>query len=108
MNVPIIESEMATALLNGLPDEYHPLISALDTIDSDGSELSWDHVKSRVLQEEQRINDRSKRAHEKSEAAALFAGNSSPYTSCSTCRGRPPSPQRPFCNHCKRHGHVES
>ena len=111
MSVPISESEMAMALLNGLPDEYHSLISALDTIDSDGRELSWDHVKSRVLQEEQRINARTRKAQEKSDAAALVTANPSnlplPAPSCKNCRRRPPR-QRPFCNHCNRHGHVES
>ena len=35
MNVITSESEMAMALLNGLPDEYNALISALDAIDED-------------------------------------------------------------------------
>lgn len=108
MNVAITESEMAMAFLNGLPDEYHSLITALDSIDSDGRELSWDHVKSRVLQEEQRISTRSMEAQAKSEAAALVAANTPPVTSCTNCQRRPPPRQRPFCHHCKRHGHVES
>ena len=113
MSVPVSESEMAMALPNGLPDEYHSLISALDTIGSDGHELSWAHVKSRVLQEEQRINARTKKALEKSDAVALVVANSPnlplppPPSTCKNCQGRPPR-QRPFCNHCKRHGHVES
>ena len=53
MNVSISENEMAMALLNGLPDEYPSVISALDALDSEESELSWEHNKARVLQEEQ-------------------------------------------------------
>ncbi len=71
MNVTISESEKAMALLNGLPDEYRALISALDAVDSDESELNWEHVKSRVLQEEQRIVMRIKTAQKKSETAAF-------------------------------------
>ena len=40
MNVEISESEMAIALLNGLPEEYNVLISALDALDEDETELN--------------------------------------------------------------------
>ena len=55
MNVIISETEMAMALLSGFPGDYCALISALDAIDTSVSELSWKHVKARVLQDEQRI-----------------------------------------------------
>ena len=106
MNVIISESEMAMALLNGLPDEYRALISGLDTIDSNESELSWEHVKARVLQEEQRIEARHQMAQAKSETAALLSSQKA-CANCSTCNGRPQR-SRPYCNHCKRHGHVEA
>lgn len=108
MNVDVSESEMAMALLNGLPDAYHPLISALDSIDSDGHELSWEHVKSRVLQEEQRISTRNKDAQAKSEAAALVSNADPPSscTNCQNCQGKPIR-QRPYCTHCKKKGHTE-
>ncbi len=73
MNVKILDDEMAMTLLNGLPDEYRALISALDALDSDESSLNWEHVKSRVLQEEQRIVMRVKSAQQKSETAALIS-----------------------------------
>ena len=41
MNVAISESEMAMALLNGLPEEYNALISALDAIDEDETKLKF-------------------------------------------------------------------
>ena len=55
-SVEIAESEMAMELLNRLPEEYSSLISALDALGSEESELDFDFVKARVLQEEQRIN----------------------------------------------------
>ena len=41
MNVEISERETAMALLNGLPEEYSALISALDAIDEDESKLEF-------------------------------------------------------------------
>ena len=100
MNVEISESEMAMALLNGLPEEYNALISALDAIDEDESKLNFEFVKSRIIQEEQRINMRTKSAQDKAETAALLSKRLGEL-------GRP-SRRRPYCNHCKRPGHLES
>jgi len=58
MNVIINENEMAMAFLNGLPDPYDSLISALDAVGNEESKLEFDHVKSRVMQEEQRMGMR--------------------------------------------------
>ena len=55
MNVIISESEMAMALLNGLPEEQNAFISALDAIDEGETKLRFEFIKSRVMQEEQRI-----------------------------------------------------
>jgi hypothetical protein len=99
MNVEISESEMAMALLNGLPDDYNALISALDAIDEDETKLHFDFIKARIMQEEQRIGMRNKSAQDKAETAALISKNSDE----NGRNGR----RRPYCNHCKRHGHTE-
>jgi len=99
MGVEISESEMAMALLNGLPDEYNALISALDAIDENETELKFEFIKSRVMQEEQRIQMRTKSAHAKSETAALLSNQS---------KSRGPGRRRPYCNYCKRLGHIET
>ena len=96
MNVTIDESEMAMALLNGLPEAYDPLISALDAISGEEETLKFDHVKSRVMQEEQRINIRVSQAATKADTAALLSTQ------------RPPGRERPKCRHCKKLGHVEA
>ena len=106
MGCTISNSEMVMALLNGLPDEYNALISALDAIDSSESELDWEFVKSRILQEEQRIGMRAKSALAKSETAALVSKSS---TSCSTCKKcLAAAKTRPMCDFCGKPGHVES
>ena len=92
MNVEIDDSEMAMALLNGLLDEYSPLISALDALGTEETELNFEFVKARVMQEEQRINMRSSEILRKSEERALVADAHKP---------------RPKCNYCGRKGHIE-
>lgn len=57
MNVGIEDSEMAMALLCGLPGPYDPLISALDKIGTEEGTLEYEHVKRRVLQEAQPFDD---------------------------------------------------
>ena len=54
MSVSISKSEIAMALLNGLPEEYNALISALDAIYESEIELDFEFIKSRIMQEEQR------------------------------------------------------
>ena len=107
MNVVISESEMAMALLNGLPEEYNALISALDAIDEDETKLKFEFIKSRAMQEEQRISMRAKSAQEKSEAAALVMSQSNQNNDKFVCNSRF---QRRclYCNFCKRPGHIES
>jgi len=118
MNVLISGSEMAMALLNGLPEDYNALISALDAIDEDENELDFEFIKSRIMQEEQRITIRINSARAKSEAAALLAAQPPPNPRPGyPPHGRPGNPpygrpggprRRPYCNHCRRLGHIES
>ena len=94
MNVDIPDSELAMALLNGLPEQYAPIITALDAIGDDDDSLSFDFVKARIMQEEQRIKMRLDTALAKSEQAALLSYNK--------------HSQRPKCNHCSKVGHFET
>ena len=57
MGVAIDDQEMAMTVLCGLPPKYEHLIVAIDAAADDKS-LSMDFVKSRLLQEEQRMLDR--------------------------------------------------
>ena len=106
MNVIISESEMAMALLNGLPEEYNALISALDAIDEDETKLRFEFIKARIMQEEQRIAMRSKSAVAKSESAALFSNQ--PVRDGQQSSNDRNARRRPYCNYCKRLGHTES
>eukprot|EP00171_Calliarthron_tuberculosum_P003752 IDg3752t1 len=54
MGVILEESEMAMALLNGLPERFDGLISALDALGNDDKIFTFDFIKSRCVQEEQR------------------------------------------------------
>ena len=93
MSVEIGESEIAMALLNGLPDEYSPLICALDALGSEESQLDFEFVKGRVMQEEQRINMRNLEALKKTGANSLVANEHR---------------TRPKCDFCGKLGHRES
>ena len=95
MKVTVDESEMAMALLNGLPEAYDPLISALDALHGEENDLKFDYVKSRVLQEEQRIGNRIGQVNARSEAAALLTAQ------------RPPRKERPKCGFCGKPGHID-
>ncbi len=105
MNVDIPQSEMAMALLNGLPQEYNALISALDAVEDDDAELDWEFVKSRVMQEEQRINMRAQSAIKNSETSALVSKQFSS-SHCSNCSSS--LKPRPHCSHCNKVGHFEN
>ena len=105
MAVDISESEMSMALLNGLPEEYKSIITALDALNE--TELDWEHVKARLLQEEQRINMRNKTALEKSEAQALVS-NQHTHEKHQNCKHCFHAKSRPVCDHCGKPGHVSS
>ena len=77
-------------------DRYDALISALDALGDDEDDLSFDHVKARIMQEEQRIGMRQEAASVKAEAAALLSNRTD------TQR------ERPSCKHCKKIGHYEN
>ncbi len=106
VNVTISECEMAMALLNGLPEECNALISALDAIDEDETKLRFEFIKTRIMQEEQRITMRSKSAIAKSESAALLSNQ--PARSVQQSSNDRNERRRPYCNYCKRLGHIES
>lgn len=59
MSVTIDDAEMAMAVLNGLPDLFDNLISALDALRNEHERFTLDFVKSRVLKEEQRMKMRT-------------------------------------------------
>ena len=67
----------------------------MDTMSGENEVLKFDYVKSRVMQEEQRITIRTSQANAKSEATAL----------ASTPTPRPP---RQTCGYCKKKGHTDA
>eukprot|EP00171_Calliarthron_tuberculosum_P005101 IDg5101t1 len=52
MNVTIDDKELAMAVLNGLPERYQSIITALDAIGDEDASFTFDKVRSRLLQEE--------------------------------------------------------
>ena len=58
MGVEIDDQELAMAALNGLPSAYESLIVALDAVGNDEKSFTFELVKSRLLQEEQRAMER--------------------------------------------------
>ena len=76
MGVTVDDQEMAMALLNGLPDRFDSLISALDALGNDEEQFTFEFVKSRCQQEEQRHIKRDEDTHKRSESAALLATRS--------------------------------
>ncbi len=93
MGVDIDDSEKAMTFLNGLPERFDTLISALDAIQTEDF-LFFIFVKAKALQEEESLGIRSSESAAQLQAAALLA-------QCTRS-------QRPFCTHCKRQGHLES
>ena len=94
MGVEIDDSDVAMTVLCGLPDKYEHLIVAIDAAAQDDM-LTLDFVKSRLLQEEQRILDRGGTNHGQDSALV----------------NAPQTPVRnhhiPECDHCGRKGHTE-
>lgn len=72
MGVDVDDKEIAMAVLNGLPEKYETLVTALDAIGDADVTFTLDIVKSRLLQEEQRANIRTMSHPVKGEPSALF------------------------------------
>lgn len=98
MSVTIDSSEMAMAFLNGLPDRFDSLISALDTLDTDDDTFTLEFVLSRCLQEEQRQNLRAEESLLQSDAAALLAKHHAGRIISRSAQG-----QQDLCIHCGKH-----
>eukprot|EP00171_Calliarthron_tuberculosum_P006086 IDg6086t1 len=89
---------MAMALLNGLPDRFDTLISALDALGNEDKIFTFEFIKSRLLQEEQRASMRMQTSIVKAEAAALVAHDH--FESCTSRK------TRHKCDYCGMLGHV--
>ena len=87
MDVEVEDEDIAMSVLCGLPGKFEHLIVAIDTV-ADNSKLSLDFVKSRLLQEEQRMDERT----------PVNKSNSALMTSRKTNR---------YCTYCKRNNHTE-
>ena len=70
MGVDVDDKEIAMAALNGLPARYEYIITALDAVSDRESRFTYDLVKSRLLQEEQRAHMRTEADHV--DRSALF------------------------------------
>jgi len=93
MDAIVTDQEIAMTVLCGLPAKFEHLIVAIDAVAND-EKLTMDFVKSRLLQEEQRIIDRTPFPTKPSGDSALV--------------NRAFDRTRPKCTHCKRPGHDES
>ena len=90
MDVKVEDGDIAMTVLCGLSSKYEHLIVAIDAAKED-SELTLDFVKSRLLQEEQRIGSRVK-SEPKGDSALIT------------------DPKRPVgkkCDHCGKPNHTE-
>ena len=92
MGGPVEDRYLAIVLLKGLPERYAGLICALDALNT-SDRITFDFVKSRCMQEEQRQLERDQEAHKKSEVAALLAAARS---------------RRDKCIHCNRTNHSSN
>lgn len=90
MDVVVEEEDIAMAILCGLPDRFEHLIVAIDTTIGD-RKLDLEFVKSRLLQEEQRMNDRAK---EESGSDTALVGAQSRKKSM-------------VCYYCGKKGHIQ-
>ena len=103
MSVSTDDNEMAAALLKWLPHRFDSLISALDALADSDKSYTFEFVKSRVPQEEQRNQHRVEASRSKAEGTALVTHNSS--GTCRDCGNR----KRPRqCGHRGREGTTES
>eukprot|EP00171_Calliarthron_tuberculosum_P010547 IDg10547t1 len=56
IGVLIDDKELAMAVLNGLPEHYQPIITALDAIGDERDSFTLEKVRSRLLQEEKKAS----------------------------------------------------
>ena len=101
-SVEIDDKEMAMAALNGLPASYESLIVALDALGSDEKCFTFELVKSRLLQEEQRSLKRAATSTNPRTQSALLNIRGG-------FRQKPPNPYANYrCEKCSNYGHSES
>lgn len=94
MNVKIDSKEMAMAIPNGLPQKYENIITTLDALGDNSDSFTLETVKSRLLQEEQRREQR--RGYQTEQALYRKAVKSA------QTRRNPI-----ICFHCNRRGNAE-
>jgi gag-polypeptide of LTR copia-type len=96
-----IDDEVAMAVLKGLPPKYDHLIVALGTM-GDDTKLTLEFTKSRLMQEEQRSDERELRnpSKVKTEDAALVVNSSQKGVGHMRDRGDN------MCFRCNNPGHV--
>ena len=92
MEVAVSDEDIAMSVLSGLPQKFEHLIVAIDTVTAGEARLSLEFVKSRLLQEEQRLNDRSGSA--KGTDTALVTDRKSA-RKCTYCKKK--NHTEPFC-----------
>ena len=106
MNIDIDDQETAMAALNGLPSSYESLIVALDAIGNDDKAFTFDLVKSRLLQEEQRVSERDFSMLKSNESAFVGVPGRNNGKSFGGSK-----PKNKFANHrcknCGNFGHTE-
>ena len=94
MDVIIDEKDIAMTILCGLPERYEHLIVAIDAASNDTT-LSLEFVKSRLLQEEQRMQDRG--SFKSSSDTALLTSSSLETVPSDTAK----------CSYCGKKYHTE-
>lgn len=94
MSVEISDKELAMTILNGFPGHFDSHIVALDELGNENDNFSFEFVKNRLLQEEQRLENRAKTSIVKAESSALLS-NRIPQRGSSYHK----------CGHCGKDGH---
>ncbi len=95
MGVDVDDYERAMAFLNGIPERFSTLISALDALGTEDF-FGFDFVTSKALQKEARLDSRVESSTPFEESALTAKGM------------RRSDRQRPRCDFCNRPGHFES
>lgn len=106
MYVIIDDKELAMASLNGLPSSYESLIVALDALRTEGNSFTFDLVKSRLLQEEQRAQERDAAHSTSTNSSALFGASGNDHRKFG--KGGRSRFSSVRCTNCNRFGHYAS